>query len=215
MLTTVLRLVCGSLIRLFHLICAFRLRTGVLAGRLPAGGRAASLALRAFLAAGVLAACSPTYDWRTVTNNAGGYSVDLPAKPSSDQRDIEIDGTAMHMRMQTAEVDGALFVVGTVQLPDARPETQQKVIAFLRAGLARNVGVPPDATEVAVPLVAGGTVEGLEMRLTGKAGEKEEARTIHARLVAKGARAWQVAIVGRAEPPVEQVDQFFQSFRLY
>lgn len=207
MVTTVLRLVRGSPTRL---LCAIRLRTGAAAGR-----RAATLALRVVLVAGALAACSPTYDWRTVTNNAGGYSIDLPAKPGSDQRDIEIDGVPMQMRMQTAEVDGTLFVVGTIQLPDARPETRQKVIAFLRAGLARNVGVPPDATDVAVPLVSGGAVEGIEMRLTGKAGEQAEPRTIHARLVAKGARAWQVAIVGRAEPPVEQVDQFFQSFRLY
>jgi len=214
MFPTAFRRICGPSLRVL------RRAPGVLAGGRRAGGpRAAALALRVFVAAlalaGGLAACSPTYDWRAVTNNASGYSVDLPAKPRSDQREVEIDGTPMHMHMQMAEVDDVLFVVGTVQLPDDRPETQQRALAFLRAGLARNVGAAPDARDVAVPVATGGSVGGIEMRLSGKAGEKAESRTIHARLVAKGARAYEVAIVGRAEPPVEQVDQFFQSFRLY
>jgi hypothetical protein len=178
------------------------------------GSSVRSLVLLVFVVAGMLAACSPTYDWRTVTNSAGGYSVDLPAKPGADQRDIDIEGTPMHMHMQTAEVDDVLFVVGTIDLPDTRPETRQKALAFLRDGLARNVGVTPDAHDVTVPLMGGGSVEGVEMRLTGKAGDKGESRTIHARLVARGTHVYQVAIVGREEPPVEQVDQFFQSFRL-
>jgi hypothetical protein len=162
-----------------------------------------------------LIACSPTYDWRTVSNTASGYSVDLPAKPGSDERRIDVDGTPMRMRMQTAEVSGAVFVVGTLDLPDARPATQQKALTFLRAGLARNVGAPPEGHAVAVPVAAGGSVEGVDMELAGKAGTKSESRTIHARLVVKGARAYQLAIVGREQPAPEQVDQFFQSFKLY
>jgi hypothetical protein len=108
-----------------------------------------------------------------------------------------------------------VFVVGTLELPDAQPATQQKALEFLRAGLAHNVGAAPEAHAVAVPLAGGGSVEGVEMRMAGKAGANGETRTIHARLVAKGARAYQVAIVGRAEPPVEQIDQFFGSFKLY
>ncbi|WP_233862063.1 hypothetical protein [Paraburkholderia adhaesiva] len=210
MLLTVFRRACGLSLspvgrRLYAFSCARR----------ASGVRAAALALRLCVAAGVLAACSPTYDWRTVSNDASGYSVDLPAKPRSDQRDVEIAGTPMHMRMQTAEVNDVLFVVGTVALPDARSETQQQALAFLRDGLARNVGVAPDARDVAVPVATGGAIGGIEMRLTGKAGEKGETRTIHARLVAKGTRVYEVAIVGRAEPSVEQVDQFFRSFRLH
>ncbi|MCP3722278.1 hypothetical protein M3I53_03890 [Paraburkholderia sp. CNPSo 3272] len=162
-----------------------------------------------------LAACSPTYDWRTISNDASGYSIDLPAKPGKDERRIDVNGTPMRMRVQTAEVAGNVFVVGMLDLPDAQPETQQKALEFLRAGLARNVGAPAEAHAVAVPLATGGSIEGVEMRIAGKAGADGETRTIHARLVAKGARAYQVAIVGRTEPPVEQVDQFFESFKLY
>jgi hypothetical protein len=180
-----------------------------------------SLAASALLAvcSSALIACSPTYDWRTISNNANGYSVDLPAKPGSDARSIDVNGTPMQMHMQTAEVGGAVFVVGTLDLPDAQAATQQKALSFLRDGLARNVGVPPDARTVAVPLVTGGSVPGIDMQVSGKAGGKgdgkDETRTIHARLVAKGAHAYQLAIVGREQPAVEQVDQFFQSFKLY
>ncbi|WP_321813695.1 MULTISPECIES: hypothetical protein [unclassified Paraburkholderia] len=162
-----------------------------------------------------LIACSPTYDWRTISNNASGYSVDMPAKPGADVRNIDVNGAPMRMHMQTAEVGGAVFVIGTLDLPDAQPATQQKALTFLRDGLARNVGAPPEARAVAVPLATGGSVPGFDMELSGKAGAKEEARTIHARFVAKGAHAYQLAIVGREQPAAEQVDQFFQSFKLY
>ncbi len=175
----------------------------------------ARVAALGVLAAAALVACSPTYDWRTISNDASGYSVDLPAKPDKDERSIDVNGTPMRMRVQTAEVAGDVFVVGTLDLPDAQPATQQKALDFLRAGLARNVGAPAEAHAVAVPLAAGGSVEGVEMRMAGKAGANGETRTIHARLVAKGARAYQVAIVGRTEPPAEQIDQFFGSFKLY
>ncbi|WP_413187588.1 hypothetical protein [Paraburkholderia sacchari] len=180
---------------------------------MPVARAAAALALAGMLAP--LSACSPTYDWRTISNNASGYSVDMPAKPGADERSLDVAGTRMRMRVQTAEVSGAVFVVGTLELPDAQPATQQKALAYLREGLAHNVGATPDAHAVAVPVEAGGSVEGVDMQLAGKAGANEEQRTIHARLVAKGAHAYQLAIVGREQPAPEQVDQFFQSFKLH
>lgn len=183
----------------------------------PLRARLARAAAAALLAASLapLIACSPTYDWRTISNDACGYSVDLPAKPGADERRIDVDGTPMRMRVQTAEVSGAVFVIGTLDLPDAQPATQQKALAFLRAGLARNLGAAPEAHAVAVPLEGGGAVEGIDMQLAGRAGAKDEPRTIHARFVAKGTHAYQLAIVGREQPAPEQVDQFFQSFKLH
>ncbi|RFU47534.1 hypothetical protein [Paraburkholderia sp. DHOC27] len=164
---------------------------------------------------GTLTACSPTYDWRTIMNNDNGYSVDLPAKPSDDARQIDIGGTPMQMAMQTAEAGKAVFAVGTVMLPSDTPQTQQAALDFLRDGLARNVGAAPDAHAVPIPLAAGGQIAGLEMKLSGKAGEDKESRTIYARLVVHGKRVYQAAIIASQPLPQEQVDQFFQSFQLY
>ena len=164
---------------------------------------------------GVLAGCSPTYDWRTVMNNDNGYTVDLPAKPSNDARQIDIGGTSMQMAMQTAEAGNAVFAVGTVILPSDDPQTQRTALDFLRTGLARNVSAAPDGHAVQIPLAAGGQVPGLEMTLSGRAGEQKETRTIYARFVAHGRHAYQAAIIANEPLPQEQVDQFFQSFQLY
>jgi len=168
------------------------------------------------LAMGVaLSGCSPTFDWRTVMNNDNGYSIDLPAKPGNDQRAVQVDGTPMQMAMQTAEAGDAVFAVGTIMLPDDSEATQRKALEFLRTGLARNVGVTPEARAVQIPLAAGGKVLGLEMTLSGEAGSSHEKRTVYARLVARGRHAYQAAIIASGPLPQEQVDQFFSSFQLY
>jgi hypothetical protein len=162
-----------------------------------------------------LSACSPTFDWRTVMNNDNGYTVDFPAKPGNDQRPVKIDGTPMQMAMQTAEAGNAVFAVGTVMLPDDHDATQRAALAFLRDGLARNVGAAPDAHAVQIPLAAGGQVLGLEMKLSGEAGSKHEMRTVYARVVARGQHVYQAAIIADKPLPPEQVDQFFSSFKLF
>lgn len=162
-----------------------------------------------------LSACSPTFDWRTITNNDNGYTVDLPAKPGNDQRAVQIDGTPMQMAMQTAEAGDAVFAVGTVMLPNDKEATQRAALEFLRNGLARNVGAAPEARAVQIPLAAGGQVLGLEMKLSGEAGSQHEARTVYARLVARGRHVYQAAIISPKPMQQEQVDQFFSSFQLY
>ncbi|MEM5365593.1 hypothetical protein V4C53_06060 [Paraburkholderia azotifigens] len=174
------------------------------------------VSLVAVLSAGwLLGACTPTYDWRTMMNNDNGYTVDLPAKPTTDQRKIDIGGTPMDMSMQIAEADGAVFAVGTVMLPSDDPQVQRIALDFLRSGLAHNLGTAPSAHATEIPLAAGGEVQGLEMTFSGKAGPKQETRTMHARLVAKGRHVYQAAVIASKEPPPEQVEQFFGSFKLY
>lgn len=178
--------------------------------RAVSGTLACALAL-----ASALSACSPTFDWRTITNNDNGYTVDLPAKPGNDQRAVQIDGTPMQMAMQTAEAGDAVFAVGTVMLPNDSEATQRAALAFLRNGLARNVGAAPAARAVQIPLAAGGQVLGLEMKLSGEAGSQHEERTVYARLVARGRHVYQAAIISPKPMQQEQVDQFFSSFKLY
>jgi len=164
---------------------------------------------------GALSACSPTYDWRTIMSNDNGYTVDLPAKPRDDARQIDVGGKPMQMTMQTAEAGKAVFAVGTLTLPSDDPQIQRNALDFLRNGLARNVSAAPDAHPVQIPLAAGGQVPGLEMTLSGKAGEQKEVRTIYARLVSHGRHVYQAAIIASEPLPQEQIDQFFQSFQLY
>jgi hypothetical protein len=209
---------CLSFIRSFF---AFPLHAGLwlrslLSGSQTGATRAVMRAGLCMLAAGgLLTACSPTFDWRTVMNDDNGYTVDLPAKPSNDARQVDVAGTPMKMAMQTAEAGPAVFAVGTLMLPSDDPQVQRTALDFLRDGLARNVGAAPAAREVQIPLAAGGQVPGLEMTLSGKAGAQKETRTIYARVVVHGRRVYQAAIIASQPLPQDQVDQFFQSFQLY
>jgi hypothetical protein len=203
-----------------------RLRSGLPADHYPLVGsadassrrprrRALFVATSALVLGAALSACSPTFDWRTVMNNDNGYTVDFPAKPGNDQRPVQIGGTAMPMAMQTAEAGNAVFAIGTVMLPDDQEATQRAALAFLRDGLARNVGAAPDAHAVQIPLAAGGQVLGLEMKLSGEAGSQHEMRTVYARLAARGRHVYQAAIIADKPLQPEQVEQFFSSFKLY
>jgi hypothetical protein len=177
--------------------------------------RALRVAAGALLSGAVLMACSPTFNWRTIMNNDNGYTVDLPAKPDTDERTIDIGGTQMKMSMQTAEAGHAVFAVGTVMLPGDDPQVQRAAFDFLRAGLARNLGAAPESHATQIPLAAGGQVPGIEMAFSGKAGPQQEMRTLHARLVVHGRHVYQAAVIADHELPAEQLDQFFSSFKLY
>ena len=50
-------------------------------------------------------------------------TIDLPAKPTVEEQPVAIGGASMPMRMQAAHVDGAVFAVGTLTLPDDRDDT--------------------------------------------------------------------------------------------
>ncbi|QQK02313.1 hypothetical protein JFN94_14715 [Burkholderia anthina] len=161
-----------------------------------------------------LAACSPSYDWRTLHNDAG-YTIDLPAKPTVENQPVAVGGVSMPMRMQAAHVDGAVFAVGTLTLPDDRDETRGAALDFLQAGLSRNLEGTPQTVSVPVPLAAGGTVNGLELRIAGAASGGDHARkTIIARLVVRGRRAYQAVVISDEPLAQEQLDQFFGSFKL-
>lgn len=182
------------------------------------GAATATATAATLLLAGLtLVACSPAYDWRTVSDNANGYEIDLPAKPMIDERPIDIAGMTMPMEVRAAHTEGAVFAVGAIVLPADDPQLQQRVLDALRAGLARNVGAAADADArpVQVSLAGGGKVPALELVLSGVAGAQRERKTIHAWLVARGRHVYQATIVADEAPREEQTDQFFRSFKLF
>ncbi|MEX3629547.1 MAG: hypothetical protein VB138_08745 [Burkholderia sp.] len=202
-------------------LSGIRVLSVALRGR-AVGARRLVLSIAAALALGSAAGCTPTLDWRTLHSDAG-YSIDLPAKPTLDASAVEIGGASMSMRMLAAHVEGAVFAVGTVMLPDARPATQRAVLEALRAGLSCNLRAPAAEREVAVPLAAGGSTPGIELRLSGEPGEASgtsgisstaAGKTVAARLVARGAHVYQAVAIADAPLPPEVLDQFLGSFKL-
>jgi hypothetical protein len=162
----------------------------------------------------ICAACSPAYNWRTVTDSAQGYAIDLPAKPTVDERSVEIAGRALPMHVRAAHTQGAVFAIAAIDLPSDDARLRQSVVDALRGALARNLAASSAEHPVQVPLAAGAAAPGLEIVATGEAGEAHEERTIHAWIVGRGRHVYQAAIVAAHAPPQEQTDQFFGSLKL-
>lgn len=170
--------------------------------------------LRLLACAAFLAACSPAYNWRTVADPAEGYEIDLPAKPTVDERSVDIAGRPLPMHVRAAHTQGAVFAIAAIDLPRDDAQLQQSVIDALRSALARNLGTSPLERAVQVPLSAGATAPGIEIVATGAAGPAHEQRTIHAWIVGRGRHVYQAAIVAAHAPPQEQSDQFFGSLKV-
>lgn len=152
----------------------------------------------------LLAGCSPTYNWRDYSSQEGGYKVLFPAKPSSFTRPIDLNGMRVEMTMTAAEVKGTTFAVGSGTAPDAA--SAQAALPAMRQALLRNIGAEdspaePDA-KGALTVSATGTGNGKPVQLVG-------------RFEARGARFYQVIVVGRSgSMPAEQAEQFTSSFAL-
>lgn len=191
---------------------SLRSLVGLSHSRLP---RLSLAALRALLCVALAgAACSPAYNWRTVTDAAQGYEIDLPAKPTVDERSVEIVGSALPMHVRAAHTQGAVFAIAVIDLPSDDARRRQSVVDALRGALGRNLAASPIEHPVQVPLAAGAAAPGLEILATGEAGEAHEERTIHAWIVGRGRHVYQAAIVAAHAPPQEQTDQFFGSLKL-
>lgn len=158
--------------------------------------------ITAVLAASLLAACNPTYNWREHTSQQDRYKVLFPAKPSTFTRQVDLDGLKVPMTMTAAEVDGATFAVGAATAPDAA--RARAALPAMRLALLRNIGAGEDAGSAS----QGG---GLGVDAAGAANGK--ALRLHGRFESRGERFYQVIVLGPANAvPPEQVEQFLTSF---
>lgn len=67
----------------------------------------------------VLAACSPSLNWREV-RPGGGLKALLPCKPDQGSRRQNLAGREIEVQMLGCEAAGALYAVSAVELGDAR-----------------------------------------------------------------------------------------------
>lgn len=158
----------------------------------------------------LVAACSPTYNWRDYTSPDAAYKVQFPAKPASYTRPVQIDGMKVDMTMTAAEVEDTMFAVGTAEAPD--PQHAQAALAAMQTALVRNIGgtvtketataaASSSGSSAARNVEATGTHNGTPMRLVGH-------------FEARDKRIYQVIVMGKAKSVApEQVEQFLTSFK--
>jgi len=156
-----------------------------------------------FVLAVLLAACNPTYNWRDHTGSDGSFRVQFPSKPSTHTRSVDLGGLRVDMTMTAAEVEGATFAVGTAVTTDAAQA--QAILPAMRHALLRNIGAA--STEAAGE--PGSPALGIDATGKGPGGPVR----IVGRFVAKGARVYQVIVVGKpGSVPPEHTEQFLASF---
>lgn len=106
-----------------------------------------SARLPGLLAIAVLvAACSPSYNWREMDVADGHVRAAFPAKVQSQTRDINLAGHKLRFTLEMADVNGAMFAVGHARLPDelARdPAARAALGQALAQSLYANLGAAP------------------------------------------------------------------------
>jgi hypothetical protein len=155
-----------------------------------------------------LAACYPELDWREVTSATGGYTVLMPARPETVQREVKVGGVALMMSMTSVHREGMAFGAAYADIPRANARDAE-LLAAARDALVRNIGGRIASTrEVTIDGAAG-----QEFRADGMAGGHP--MRLAARVLIGDTRFYQVAYVGRTGSlPEADVNVFLGSFRL-
>lgn len=172
------------------------------------------------LAAVLLAACSPKFDWREIRSAEGGFAIHLPDKPQTVTRDIDFDGTRVAMTMTSTGVGPTMFAVGVARLPPqslADATAIRRTVAFFRDGLVRNIDGAVTWQRPAPLASAGGialrAAEAVAAR--GKIGADRRAAQLAARFYVADDRFYQVVALGaEGELTDDVLEAFFTSFRL-
>ena len=167
-------------------------------------------AFAAVLAAILLAACSPKYNWRDYASPDAPYRVMFPAKPASFTRDIDLDGMRVPMTMTAADIDGATFAVGAAEAPDAA--RAQAAVEAMQVALLRNISADVERRSASASASGADSRAATDVDATGKANGQPIRLAGH--FEARGKRFYQVIVMGPPKAmPQDQVEQFLGSFK--
>jgi hypothetical protein len=174
-----------------------------------------SILATVLLAASLLGACSPKYNWRDYTSKDAPYSVMFPGKPATHTREIDLNGTKVSMTMTASEIDGTIFAVGSAEAPDAA--TAQSAVASMKTALVRNIGATVTSEKAASSATAGNATASqrtaIDIEATGMRNGTPTRLLGH--FEARDKRFYQVIVMGKANAIApEQADQFISSFKL-
>lgn len=167
------------------------------------------LAATALLGAGLLAACSPTFNWREVRAEPTALVAMMPCKPDAATREVPMAGRRVALTVLSCEAGGATFAVlfadigDPVRLGEALAHWKAATLANLRATASRETPFRP-AGALALPLSVQVVAAGLRPD-----GSKVEN---HAAYFARGSHVFQAVIyAGQLKP--EQSETFFAGLR--
>jgi hypothetical protein len=155
---------------------------------------------RIFLCLGILpgiAACTPTWDWRSVPLPGTQLVTELPCRPSRFQRDVKVAGVTLKLFMLSCETGGVTYGVATADVVDpARVDTVLIGLRDSAAAAIRSSGSTAGALNLhGVTPFNGNYSAHLH-------GQRPDGETIDeaVRVFARGTRVFQASAVGSTLP---------------
>lgn len=159
----------------------------------------------------MLAGCDPALNWREVRSSDSGYTVLMPAKPTSFERSVDLDGLQVMMNMTAAEADGASFAVATAEVADDAQRTS--ALMAMQTAMTRNI--QGEITEQKTLTMKNGATA-IQIRATGKAARDGQEKVMYARFLIYEKRVFQVVALGPKDKlDSETADTFLNSFTLH
>jgi hypothetical protein len=158
----------------------------------------------------VLAACSPTFNWRAVQPEGMDLSAMFPCKPDHETRELPLAGAAVRFTIYACRTGEVTFALGSADVGDPRrvgpalDALGQAAVANLR-GTVRSRG--PAQLDGMTPYRE---AEVLELAGRGADGSAVQARVV---LFARGTRVYQATAFG-ARLPAEATEPFFTGTHL-
>lgn len=155
--------------------------------------------------------CNPALNWREVRSSDGSYTVLLPAKPTSFERSVDLDGLRVMMNMTAAEANGVSFAVATAVVADG--SQRSSALMAMQTAMTRNIQ-GKITEQKTITLKNGASV--IQIRATGKAARKGEPLVLFARFLMHETRVFQVIALGPEDKlDAETADTFLNSFSLH
>jgi hypothetical protein len=167
------------------------------------------------LAAALLTACSPAYNWRDYSSPEAPFRVMFPDKPTVHKRTIDVGGMKVEMTMTAVDVDGATFAVGSAEAPDDARAVE--ALAAMKTALVRNIDatVTKEKTTAAASAGGAGSTHGATIDIEASGAQNGAPMKLVGHFEARNKRFYQVIVMGKAKAlPAEQIEQFISSFKL-
>lgn len=160
-----------------------------------------------------LAACNPTFNWRTVRADGAPLQALMPCKPDRAEREVPLGGPLATLHLLSCDAGGLSFAVAWVDAAEpARAEPA--LAAWRRATLLAVMADPALADEAAAQwpakLAGADHVMGLQTQGRDHRGQPIALRALHA---TQGQRVLHAAIYGPAIP-AELATTFFDGLQL-
>lgn len=159
----------------------------------------------------VVAACSPTFDWREA-RPADGLSVLFPCKPAQHTRQVALGGSPQPMSLSSCGAGDLTFAVSVVDAGE--PAQVTALLQTLRTALVGNLsGAVPAEARSEDAKVSGATPHPLAQRLMVR-GRRTDGSAIEAQaqFFCRGTQVFQATVLG-SRLDAQALDMFFSSLK--